>query len=166
MSLTVPSATSHLPMLRAIASMGTGGDPALVALAAEMCRTVRARRAAGLAAPQVGISVRLIVIARGRDTVALLNPRITARSGDQRSVEGCLSLPGVSVTVRRAQRVTVVAERPGGGAVTLMLSGREAACAQHEIDHLNGVLIIDALPAVLREAAERRFGRTGVIVAA
>jgi peptide deformylase len=103
-------------------------------------------RGVGLAATQVGVLRRVFVFQPNpeRDPVAVVNPRITER-GAETSVddEGCLSLQGVRVPVERATTVTIEAQDASGATVTYDLEEYEARVAQHEFDHLDGVLIID-----------------------
>ena len=115
-------------------------------LIADMIETMKAADGAGLAAPQVGVSKRIFVFRRGDEVHALINPKITARSGGKKSgSEGCLSIPGVQAKVPRSVRVTVVGRDERGKFVTLECQdgdeqGRAATCVQHELDHLDGVM--------------------------
>jgi len=97
----------------------------------------------GLAAPQVGILKRVIIADIGEGLLALANPVIRRGTGQDNLVEGCLSLPGIGVDVRRNQKVSVTGVNLGAEEIKLELSGLLARVVQHEIDHLNGVLIID-----------------------
>jgi peptide deformylase len=100
----------------------------------------------GLAAPQVGLSVRMVAIeCSGRKTPAVvwINPVIKRRIGSKGSLEGCLSLPGERYSCNRAKRIEVEAFDIQGVRHLLRCDGLEAICFQHEIDHLNGILIED-----------------------
>ena len=102
----------------------------------------------GLAAPQVGCLVRIIVVdvspfQAGTRPLALVNPVVTARRGSAVAVEGCLSLPGIEAPVRRAREVRVAAVDAHGQPVTIDATGLLARVLQHEMDHLDGVLFID-----------------------
>jgi peptide deformylase len=97
----------------------------------------------GLAAPQVGINETMIVADAGSGLYKLINPKIIKREGRQVMEEGCLSLPGVSIKVRRARRVTVKALDELAKPITIEAEGLLACVLQHEIDHLRGRLIID-----------------------
>jgi peptide deformylase len=97
----------------------------------------------GLAAPQVGVSQRVIIMAPGDTVIALVNPRIVSVEGEQVGDEGCLSLPALYGTLVRARKVTVEGLDERGKKVGYVLSGLAARVAQHEIDHLDGVLFID-----------------------
>ena len=97
----------------------------------------------GIAAPQLGVSERVIIIADGKRPLALVNPVIIKAQGSLIAEEGCLSLPGLYGDVERNAAVTVEAVDEEGRNVKLHLEGLPARCAQHEIDHLDGVLFID-----------------------
>jgi peptide deformylase len=99
----------------------------------------------GLAAPQVGINKRIIVVKLGfwRNHIAMINPVVMSASGSQTGVERCLSLPGVPCTVTRAYEVTVEYHTLEGEKKTMTCTGMDARVIQHEVDHLNGILIID-----------------------
>ena len=103
----------------------------------------------GLAAPQVGVSLRVAVVdvpVDGRpNPMVLVNPKIEEKKGRIASTEGCLSLPGISVTISRAAVVRVSALNEAGFPVSIKADGMLARCLQHEIDHLDGVLMIDRL---------------------
>jgi len=105
----------------------------------------------GLAAPQVGQSIRLIVVKTGSEEngeiVSLINPHVVAASGTQDGMEGCLSLPTLRGKVQRHQQVTVQGIVPDGSEVSLEAEGQVARAFEHEIDHLNGVLFVDRAPA-------------------
>ena len=97
----------------------------------------------GIAAPQLGVSERVIIIADGRRQLALVNPVITKSEGTIIAEEGCLSLPGLYGDVQRAATVNVEAVDEDGRAIKMRMEGLSARCVQHEIDHLNGILFID-----------------------
>jgi len=119
------------------------------ALARDMLALMHAHQGIGLAAPQVGQSVRLIVADIGEGPVCLVNPSLTPAPPRDRMTEGCLSLPGVLVEIERAQIVEVCGFDQSGSPVHFEARGLLARALQHEVDHLNGVLIIDypAAPA-------------------
>ncbi len=97
----------------------------------------------GLAAPQIGVSKALVVIDDGNGLYKLANPRIVKGSGWYTQEEGCLSVPGVGIKVRRLKSIVVEALDEEGKKVTIKADGLLARVFQHEIDHLNGKLIID-----------------------
>jgi len=109
----------------------------------EMAELMRLSGGIGLAAPQVGISKQMIVVDVGNGVFYLINPRITKRSGAQKREEGCLSLPGVYVTVKRPQSVTVTGINEKNEKICFSAGDLFARALQHEIDHLRGRLIID-----------------------
>jgi peptide deformylase len=110
----------------------------------EMFRIMRSANGIGLAAPQIGILQRLIVVAPdGMKPTALINPRIVQADGEAVGEEGCLSIPGLYGDVERPATVTVEATDRKGRAIRLELDGLKARVIQHEIDHLDGVLFID-----------------------
>ncbi len=104
---------------------------------------------AGLAAPQVGVSLRVIVlnVPEGEDT-ALVNPEIVKRVGERLIDEGCLSIPGYFAEVKRSESVTVKGRGRNGAAVRIKGEGLLAQALEHEIDHINGVLYIDRLESM------------------
>ena len=97
----------------------------------------------GLAAPQVGQSMQLIVVDIGEGLYKLANPKILKRQGRQSNSEGCLSVPGVCVKVKRAKQVWVQAQDENGCCIEIQAKDLFACVLQHEIDHLKGKLIID-----------------------
>ena len=99
----------------------------------------------GLAAPQVGILRRVVVVDTGDGLVELINPEIIAREGEQAGAEGCLSLPGRQGYVVRPQKVTVRAQDRKGKPFEITAEGLKARAFCHEIDHLDGVLYIDVM---------------------
>lgn len=110
----------------------------------DMLRIMRKANGVGLAAPQLGLLQRIIVIAPDdmRPT-ALINPRIVKMEGEQIGQEGCLSIPGLYGDVKRAQYIEVEAIDRKGRELTYELEGMPARVVQHEVDHLDGVLFID-----------------------
>jgi peptide deformylase len=108
-----------------------------------MAQAMYAGSGIGLAAPQVGISLAMIVADAGSGLYKLVNPRVMKKSGSQSFDEGCLSIPGVCVRVKRPRRVVVQALDEHGARVRLEAEGLLATVLQHEIDHLRGKLIID-----------------------
>lgn len=103
------------------------------------------RNGAAIAAPQVGIAKRLVIIKQAQP-LELINPYIVTQHGKQTSPETCLSIPGIIGNVTRFRYVTVKALNRSGEEITIMAKGFLARCLQHEIDHLDGVLFIDHVP--------------------
>jgi peptide deformylase len=136
-------------------------DDALASLVERMTNLMQEARGVGLAAPQVGVLRRVLVYQTSEEepVAALVNPRVT-HSSEERVTEdeGCLSLGAASVIVpvERAQSVTVEASSPSGAPLVIEAEGLEARVIQHEVDHLDGVLIIDrTTPEARREALAR-----------
>lgn len=120
------------------------GRQKLLSLAEDMLITMHKAKGVGLAAPQIGESIRLAVIAKQSEDLILVNPCILARSVETDTVEeGCLSIPGVLVAVPRSIWVKVRAENLSNRPYEFEAHGFFARVVQHEIDHLDGVLIID-----------------------
>ncbi|MFA5310888.1 MAG: peptide deformylase [Candidatus Omnitrophota bacterium] len=97
----------------------------------------------GLAAPQAGINEMMIVVDIGSGLYKLINPRVVDASGAQVNQEGCLSVPGICIKVKRAQRVRIKAQDENGKNLDIEAEGLLACVFQHEIDHLKGKLITD-----------------------
>ncbi|MBV6459883.1 MAG: Peptide deformylase 1 [Fimbriimonadaceae bacterium] len=109
-----------------------------------MVRTMKQAHGIGLAAPQIGESDRIIVIApQGEKILVLLNPVITEAAGEVSGEEGCLSIPGLYGDVVRAAKVKVEAYDRKGKPVAYEMEGLPARVVQHEVDHLDGILFID-----------------------
>jgi peptide deformylase len=148
------------PVLRTAARPVDRFDNELRAQADAMARLMDDALGAGLAANQVGILRRLLVYraAEHAPLRVLVNPEIEWASDDEEPfAEGCLSLPGVWVEVARPVRVRVRARDADGTPVTIEAEGREASVVQHEIDHLDCVLVLDRVTADERRAAVRRL---------
>lgn len=136
--------------------------PDIVALVDDMITTMYAAPGIGLAAPQVGVSLRVFVIdlSVGRDPsglITMINPVFVAREGIQIEEEGCLSLPGFNATVARPQRVVVRGLDRAGREQTLEGEGLLARAFQHEIDHLDGRLFVDRLRGIKRDLIVRKI---------
>lgn len=97
----------------------------------------------GLAAPQIGVSKRVVVIDTGDEYLELINPEIISAEGEQTGSEGCLSVPGVTGIVKRYQKVTVKALNRNGEEIQVTGSDLLARALQHEIDHLDGIIFTD-----------------------
>ncbi|MCL1964017.1 MAG: peptide deformylase [Firmicutes bacterium] len=125
----------------------------MIMLLDDLAETMYAENGVGLAAPQVGVLRRAIVIDMGDDTglIQMVNPEIVSSEGEQETVEGCLSIPGRSGYVVRPQRLVVRGINRGGKPVEMEAEGALAVAFCHEIDHLNGALFIDSMT---REASD------------
>jgi peptide deformylase len=154
------------------------GDPVLRKRAAEvgeitseirrtvedMIETMYDEVGIGLAAPQIGVPLRLMVVAdeETRTARALVNPVIGEVSGQVTAEEGCLSIPGIFAPVTRAARVTVTARDLDGPPTTIKAEGLLARVLQHEIDHLDGILFIDRLDPLARDRIKRKIKKEGL----
>jgi peptide deformylase len=148
------------PVLRQVAAPITKITKKTLLLVDDMMRTMRTANGVGLAAPQMGIAQRIIVVApEGMRPTAMINPVILKAEGEQIGQEGCLSIPGLYGDVKRFQSIEVEAADRRGRTFVFELEGMPARVAQHEIDHLDGVLFIDkADPATLHWADPESFG--------
>jgi peptide deformylase len=151
------------PVLRRRATPVDAVTPEIRRLVDDMTDTMYDEVGIGLAAPQVGVSVRLMVVGdeEGRGAQALVNPAITAQGGSVTAEEGCLSLPGIFAQVTRSEWVTLHAHDLDGQPVVITARGLRSRVFQHEIDHLDGVLFIDRLEPVLRDRIKRRIKKDG-----
>ncbi|MDD5347680.1 MAG: peptide deformylase [Candidatus Omnitrophica bacterium] len=131
------------PALRKKAKRVSRVGPGHAKTLSDMARQMYDSKGIGLAAPQVGINECLIVVDIGTGLYKLINPRIVRRQGRQELEEGCLSVPGVYLKVRRARKIRVEALDETGAARTIDAEDLLACVFQHEIDHLEGKLIID-----------------------
>lgn len=137
-------------------------DASIRRLVDDMLETMYAAPGIGLAAIQVGISKRIVVIdisENHNQPVVLINPEILSREGVEEREEGCLSVPGSYETVRRAERVRVRALNRAGETFELDTDGLLAVCIQHEIDHLEGKLFVDYLSSLKRQRIRRKLER-------
>lgn len=150
------------PVLRAKAKDIANIDGRVVRLADDMAETMYAAPGVGLAAPQVGVSERLIVVdvkhSEGeKELITLINPEIVEAEGKVIGEEGCLSLPGVNEKVARAERVLVRGYDLKEQQRQIEAEGLLAIALQHEIDHLDGVLLFDRLSRLKREIIQRKM---------
>ena len=142
------------PVLRKEAAPVEVFDEALVEKVAAMFRRMYASRGVGLAAPQVGLRERILVLnpsgepEKPEEELALVNPVITDRSGDDVTMEeGCLSFPSIYAEVTRPDRCKLTAKTPTGEPLELEFEGFASRVIQHEYDHLQGVLLVDRMSA-------------------
>lgn len=148
------------PRLRTRAAPVDSFGPALVKLVEDLFETLYALRAIGLAATQVDVHQRVIVVDVSAERTApqvFINPEIMARQAPGIVEESCLSLPGLVANIRRATRVRVRAQNCRGAAEIHDLEGMAAVCVQHELDHLDGVLFMDHLSFFTRRRVQRRL---------
>ena len=147
------------PVLKEVATEIKEVDSEIKQLLDDMAETMYDAPGIGLAAPQIGKSIRAIVVDVGvsedgtgeRVLYKLVNPKIIESSGTMLGEEGCLSIPDVREVVERAETITVEALNENGEKITIEATELLAVCLQHEIDHLDGVLFIDKLSRLKKE---------------
>ncbi|MFH1765418.1 MAG: peptide deformylase [Gemmatimonadota bacterium] len=155
------------PFLR-VPAQGVGDvDDEVKILVKDMLETMYHAEGIGLAAPQVGVSRRVIVVdlgqadEEGAGAVALVNPRVLESSKKRdRAPEGCLSIPGMEEVVERPSTVTVEGLDPDGVPVTMEVSGLLSRALQHEIDHLDGILFIDRVSPLKRRMFLKKWHKS------
>jgi len=137
----------HFPedsVLRLKAKKVSRIDGSVQRLIGDMIETMRQVNGVGLAAPQIGVPLRVIVVQMpGEEPVALINPEIVKRAGEQEVTEGCLSVPGYFGEIKRSAEVMVKGKDRHGKAVRIKAIGLMAEALEHEVDHLDGRLYID-----------------------
>jgi peptide deformylase len=142
----LPIKTVPEPVLRRKSKRVSTIDGSIRKLAEDMLETMHAAPGVGLAAPQVGVPLRVIVIGLPEEEdFVLVNPEIVRRVGERLVTEGCLSVPGYFGEIKRARRVTVKGKDLSGKEIRIKGEELLAQALEHEIDHLNGVLYIDYL---------------------
>lgn len=148
------------PVLREEAAPVEAFDDELERLIDDLIETMYEADGIGLAAPQVGVPLRVFVYDIRDPDVGpgvLLNPEIVESDGSARDEEGCLSLPGLTEIVERPESIVVRALDRGGHAVEIEAEGLLSRCIQHERDHLDGVLFIDRLSPLKRRLLLRKW---------
>jgi peptide deformylase len=147
----IPIKTLPDPVLRQKAKKISGIDPSILKLIANMKETMHEANGVGLAAPQVGVSLKLVVIClpeeddAAAEDIVLINPEVIKRTGEREVDERCLSIPGYSGKVKRAVSVTVKAKDEKWKEIRIKGDELLAQALEHEIDHLSGVLYVDLL---------------------
>jgi peptide deformylase len=150
------------PVLRQKAKRIAKVDKSIRRLVEDMIETMHDSHGVGMAAPQVGVSLRLIVIEASEDDIqVLVNPEIVKSFGERIVDEGCLSLPGYIGEVKRSVNLTVKAQNLDGKEIRIKADELLAQALEHEIDHINGVLFVDRLvsPDSLRKLTPEEAGR-------
>ena len=153
------------PKLRTQAVPVAQVDDRIRRLAADMLETMYHAPGIGLAATQVNIHERVIVVdvsPEHNEPRCYINPEVTASEGEEEMEEGCLSVPGVFDTVRRAEKIRVRALDLQGKAVEFDADGLLAVCIQHEIDHLNGKLFVDYLSGLKRDRIRKKLTKVAL----
>ncbi len=150
------------PILRLKAKKITEFDDSLQSLVSDMVETMYDAPGVGLAAPQIGESIQLIVVNISTEedeqkSMAMINPEITFHEGTQVDEEGCLSVLDLTASVKRSQKITVTFLDLSGQEHELTTEDRFAVVLQHEIDHLNGILFIDHLSSLKRALYKKKI---------
>jgi len=151
------------PVLRRRATPVGEITPEVRRMVDDMIETMYDEVGIGLAAPQVGISLRLMVVGHEKTMAArtIVNPVIAEQGGEVTAEEGCLSLPGIFAQVTRAEWVRLEGQDLEGQPISIKARGLTARVFQHEMDHLDGVLFIDRLDAMTRDRIKRRIKKEG-----
>ena len=140
----------------------------IVKLTDDMVATMIHHQGIGLAAPQVGFGHRIIVFMDVQDEnnhkiVKLINPEITETSKElSTNKEGCLSMPSISGNIKRPEKIKVIGMDEKGQLIEITAQGITAACIQHEIDHINGIMFIDRMPKVKRMMVLEKYNKTKI----
>jgi peptide deformylase len=149
------------PVLRKVCKPIETINDEMVTLCNDMIETMRLAQGAGLAANQVGVSLRLIVLdprtKKDDKSIILINPVIIEQDSEEITEEGCLSLPKFYEFVKRAKRVFVTGINVKGEPFKMEYDGFMARAVQHELDHLNGVLLIDHLSPVKKDLFKKKY---------
>ncbi len=149
------------PVLKMVSKPVETIDERIRTLLQDMAETMYANSGVGLAASQVGVNLRMIVVDANRDEegsqlLKLINPRITNKTGKFKSEEGCLSLPELIVEADRFETVEVEALQPDGTPTRIQAEGLLSIALQHEIDHLDGILLTDRLSSLRRSLYNKK----------
>ena len=150
------------PRLRIKAAPVEAVDAGVQQLVADLFETMYAAPGIGLAATQVDVHQRVLVVDVSEDQsqpFCLINPEIVSADGTEVSEEGCLSVPGIFEGVERAERITVRALDENGDAFELEAEGLLAVCIQHEMDHLDGKLFVDYLSELKRQRLKKKLAK-------
>jgi len=148
------------PRLRTVAEPVDAFDERLHQLVGDMTETMYGENGIGLAATQVNVHLRVLVldVSDTRDDLHVyVNPEIVEEEGSAVNEEGCLSVPGIYAEVPRAERIRVRARRADGTAFEASLEGLHAICLQHEMDHLAGKLFVDYLSPLKRQMVRKKL---------
>jgi len=152
---TLPIRVYGDPVLNQVATEVDNIDGRVAALAASMIETMYEAPGVGLAANQIGVQKRLFVYDKGDGPVVVVNPVIVESQGEWTYEEGCLSVPGMSWEITRANAVHLTGFDLDGNEIDIQTDEYEGRIFQHEMDHLDGVLLIERLDAVQRREAKK-----------
>lgn len=156
------------PRLTTVASDVNIFDEALKKLIQDMTETMYSARGIGLAATQVNVHKRLLVldVSETQDQPRVyINPQILSSEGEQDHEEGCLSVPGIYASVKRAEKITLRAQDSDGNTFEEQAEGLHAVCIQHEMDHLIGRLFVDYLSPLKRNMVRKRLEKQRKVAA-
>jgi peptide deformylase len=150
-------------VLRNVAKEVTEVTDEIRGICADMIETMCSARGVGLAANQIGESLRIITVETGSEKesapLVIINPEILGLDGEDVGEEGCLSIPGFYETVKRAKKAVVKGSTPEGKGLKIECEGLLARACQHEIDHLNGILFVDHLSPIKKQLFKREFAK-------
>lgn len=145
----IPIRTFPDPLLKQKSKRVRILDNSVRHLVGNMLETMHYAQGVGLAAPQIGVPLRVIVIGiPGEEEIVLINPKMVRRSGERLLNEGCLSIPGYAGMVKRSETVTVKGRNLNGKEIRVKADGLLAQVLEHETDHINGILYIDHLESL------------------
>ena len=148
------------PRLRTVAKLVTDVDATIAGFVDDMFETMYQEHGVGLAATQVDVHKRIIVLDTSEEKnnpLCLINPELIEQSGEEESDEGCLSVPGVFELVKRAEKIKLRALNQQGKPFELETDGLLAVCIQHEMDHLLGKLFVDYLSPLKRQRIKKKM---------
>ena len=156
------------PRLTTVAVDVESFDEALKILVQDMTKTMYSAKGIGLAATQVNVHKRLLVLdlSENQDQPCVyINPQILSSSGEQEYEEGCLSVPGIYANVKRAENILIRAQDLDGNIFEEQLEGLHAVCVQHEMDHLIGRLFVDYLSPLKRNMVKKKLEKQRKVAA-
>jgi peptide deformylase len=148
------------PVLREIAKPVPKVTPNIQKLLGDLADTMYDAEGVGIAAPQIGISKRVIVVDVGDEhgLIEMVNPEIVQSEGEQLGPEGCLSIPGIMGDVSRKKKITVTGLDRNGKSITIVAEDFLARAFQHEVDHLNGILFTDLAQTIYERENPKGIG--------
>jgi peptide deformylase len=156
------------PRLTTVANEVQNFDSELKKLIEDMTETMYSANGIGLAATQVNVHKRLLVLDVSEDQDqprVYINPQLVSKSGEQIHEEGCLSVPGIYASVKRAEKVIVKAQDSEGKTFEEQLEGLHAVCLQHEMDHLIGRLFVDYMSPLKRNMVKKKLEKQRKVAA-
>lgn len=161
----LPILTFPDPILRQKSQKISVFDDSLQSIISDMIETMYDAPGVGLAAPQIGEAIQLIIVNAsqeddGKESMVMINPEITAKEGHQVDEEGCLSVLDLTAKVKRSKKITVAYQDIAGEAQEVTVEDRFAVVLQHEIDHLHGILFIDHLSTLKRALYKKKIKKT------